>query len=133
VVKVFDDEDRSKKGLSKNCMSGPILWNPEPYSVASILFKGLVKGGTKIKVLGASGQTVGVGKITSATFVQTGSYEDEDPEIGSVLEGYCRYSATVSVGNSKFYEILVGGLEGLDVSQTDLKKRKWSYSIKVSN
>jgi len=133
VVRLYDDGDQSQKGGDKQCSNkSHLLWNPEPWSVSTILLDKLVTKDTKIKVLGASGQTVGVGKITAAKFVKKSRYL-EDPEIGFVVEGYCKFSSTITVKGSDFYEIKVGKLDSIDASMSELKKKKWSYTVKVSN
>lgn len=133
VIKVYDDEDQSQKGASKKCMTAAFFYNPEPLDAGDLFADELVGAGTKIKVMGSSGQTVGIGKIKGATFVKTTTYQDPDPTIGKVVQGYCKYSASISVGSSKFYAIKVGNVEPIDVSLADLKKYKWNYIIKVWN
>lgn len=132
VVSVYDDEDQTQKGANKKCMSGPLIINPEPFGVSDLIKKNLVQGGTQVKVFGSSGQTVGLGKISAATFVKTSEYED-DPEIGYVWEGYCKYTVTISIQGSNFYEIKVGKTPSVDVSKAALVKKKWAFTIRVSN
>ena len=88
----------------------------------------IFKLGSTIKVLNESDKTVGLGKITSASFVR----EDDPGLLGNqngYLMGYCAFKGVVKVKKADFYSILIDGRGGAEFDFSDLKTAKWKINL----
>ena len=134
----IQESNASPYKLTVNVLIGSELFTPESEedgrsecrNGSNKLTNFYFKPGTTIKVLNDSNSTVGLGKLTSSSFVRENDPELAGNQIGLVM-GYCKYKGVVTVKKANYYQILLGGRGGVDFSFNDLKKLKWKVELSI--